>query len=252
VNFALILEALKFYKVKNARAIQIWFVLLYGINLLFYILPIGERTVGTIFSDLLNSANGAAPTLPVMTDARWISLGFLLAISLVNSFFTMLYATLYTGEREGLKPSQCLLRSLAAVPPIILLGLMVVVPAVLSACLIFIPLVVFGLMMYFLPLNLALDRKKLGEAIQHSILATQGFKLMIFVQVVLISLLVSLPRTLIMNLLGSGSILAAGIIASFFAAAQAFMEGRLMGMLYLIIVRKVVPVVPSKPKDEAQ
>jgi hypothetical protein len=251
VNFSIILESLKFYKLKNDRLIQIWFILLYVLNLLVYVLPIGDNDFSRYFDMLAKILEeGSLPAgfaLP-FTTGNLVFLGMTLLITLFNAFCTLAYAALYISEFDGLRPAQVVQQSLAALPRLILFGLLILVPAIMTACLAFIPLIVFGVMMYFLPLYLILDKHKLAESMHQSFLSTRNRKIFIFAQAALISFVISVPRNLILNFFPD-AVIPMAIIASFFAVLQTFIQGRLMGILYLVIVKKAPLVLPSKPKD---
>ncbi len=256
MNFLIILESLKFYKVRHERTVQIWFLLLYGLNMLPYILPIGDRDFSLYLSAVEDLLAGKLPAqglnvLQLLTPGNWLLLGLSVLAGLINGFFTLMYATLYVGENDDMKPRQSFTRSLAAIPRLILLALLLAVPAVLSACLAFLPLVVFVVMMYFLPLNLTINRQPLAESMHQSYLGTQRQKIFIFVQVVLVSLLITLPQNIIEAVTPDGY-LPYLFITTFFTILRAFVQGRLMGILYLFLVKKVPVVIPSKPNGQKQ
>jgi len=254
VNLAIILDSLKFYKLRHDKAVQFWFILLYALNILLYILPVGDRDFSRYFSAAQEIMNGNMPKtldLSIISPGNWIFLGISLLMQLVNAYFSLLYATLFVGERDAMKPRQAFKLSLGASGRLLLLGLLLVVPATLSACLFFIPVLVFAMMMYFLPLNLALNKQPLTEAMHQSFVATQRQKLLIFIQIVLASVIISLPRDLILALFPSYGIPYI-LASSFFTVLSVFILGRMMGNLYLFIVKKVPIVIPSKSSGHDQ
>jgi hypothetical protein len=250
VNLGLILESLKFYKLKNARSIQIWFVLLYALNIVVYVVAAGNASITQYLdklSGLLSNSTFSLADLATLTPppAIWMVIGLTLLISLINGFFSLIYATLYVGELSGMTAGQSVRRCLAALPKLILFGLMIAVPAILSSCLAFLPLIFFGIMMYFLPLQMTLEKASLAEAVQGSASVTHGRRLFIFAQVFLIALLTSLPQNLILGFLPAG-ILPQGFITAFFMVLRALIMGRMMGMLYLVIVKQATIIVSHK------
>lgn len=251
MNFVIILEALKFYKSRSARTIQVWFVLLYGINILPFILPFVDLNFDAYAQALGDLMKGSLPDgglTQIMTRGNWIFLGLMVLTSLISSFFTLMYAVGVVSETDAEQPQHILRRSLASLPRLLLFGLLMAVPAILSSCLAFIPLIVFGVMMYFLPLNLALDKLTLTEAMQRSFESTKQRRFFIFLQIVLLSLLISLPETLVESLV-PGETLPYAFVSTFFVVLRALVQGRLMGILYLLIVKKVQFVLPSKTTD---
>lgn len=248
MNLAIILEALKFYKLKNAKTIQIWFVLLYALNILVFVLPNSD----TDFSAFLRAQDSMLATLTfdqsailLLTPGNWFFLGMSFFMQLLGAFFSLMYATLYVGEFDSMSPRQAFIRSLSTVPKMLILAVLILIPAIVSAFLFFIPLVVFAIMIYFLPLMLSLDKQPLFKAIQQSFADTRGKRLFIFAQVFLLSMFISLPGGLILDVIPGGRISYA-IVSVFFGVLATFMQGRMMGILYLILVKKVQFVIPSK------
>jgi hypothetical protein len=251
VSFSILLESLKFYKMKNDRVVQIGFVFVYAVNLLIYVLPVGDSDFSAYYDMLTAVVETGAFPQPFAFPLTAANLTYLVAnllLSLFNLLMAFTYAALYVGEFAGQEPGQVFLLAAKALPRLLLLIFLLAVPALLSACLAFVPLIIFGTMMYFLPLLLITERSGLSAALAGSYAATRGRKLLIFSQVVLISFAISVPQNLILSFL-SGAVLPIGIIASFFAVLQSFVQGRLMGILYLLIVKKAPLVLPSKPNE---
>jgi hypothetical protein len=99
-------------------------------------------------------------------------------------------------------------------------------------------------MMYFLPLNLSLTKKQLLPAMQASYLATKKKKLFIFFRVLLLTFIIQLPQNMIQNLRLTAWPFYA--LSTFFTVLQTFVHGRLMGILYLFLVKNIPIVLPSK------
>lgn len=245
-----LIEAFKIHKLRHERRIQLWFLLLYGIHLLVLLLPIGDQNFDALLSayETILSGNGVPPPVwDVLTPGNWLYLGLLALTYLISAFFAFLYAVLFVSERDPQAQESAVFRlTLKALPPLILLGLILAIPAFLSALLLFLPLIIFAFMMYFLPLNLALGHQPLGQAMRSSFKQTRGKRLSLFFKVFLLSFLLSIPQSLVVPL-ASGSQVSYAILNSFFVVLQAFMQGRLMGILYLQLVKKQPVVIPSKP-----
>lgn len=251
MTLLLLLESLKFYKVRHERTIQIWFVLLYALNVLVFLIPAGDRDFSRLFAVMDEMMNGRLPTVPawdLLSPGNFLVLGISLAASLITIFFGWMYAVLMVGEADAMTPGQVFSRCLKALPALVLFAVLLLVPAMLSVLLAFIPLLIFLLMMYFLPLNLTIQKQNLVQAIQASYEATSHKKFMIFLQVVLLSFIISLPQNLILNLAPIGG-LPYVLIMSFFIVLRALVFGRLMGLLYLFMVKKVPIVIKKKDKQ---
>lgn len=251
MNLTIILEALKFYKLKNAKSIQLWFVLLYGLNILVFVLPFGDTDFSAYYralDSMLATLTFDQSAILLLTPGNWFVLGMSLFMQLVGAFFSLMYATLYVGELESMEPREAFTRSLAIVPKLLLLALLLLIPAIFSAFLFFIPLIVFAVMIYFMPLLLSLNKQPLLKAIQQSFADTKGKRLFIFAQVFLLSMFISLPSGLILDMIAGGPISYA-VVSVFFSVLATFMQARMMGILYLILVKKVQFVIPSKPNS---
>jgi hypothetical protein len=248
VNFAIILESLKFYKLKHERSVQVWFVLLYALNMLVYVVPFADTDFSAYYLALDNLFQGTVikPIYLTLTPGNWFVLGMIVLLALIGAFFSLLYAALYVGEHEATGPRQALAGCLAALPRLLLLGLLLIVPAILSACLLFVPLIIFAIMMYFVPLGLVLDKRPLAETMHKSFNDTRKQRLFIFAQIFLLSAIISLPRSIILSIVPASQ-LSYAIAATFFTVLQALMQGRMMGVLYLVLVKKVQFVIPSRP-----
>ena len=156
-----------------------------------------------------------------------------------------MYATLYVGQSAGITPREAVAGCLAALPRLLFLLIGLIIPAIVSACFFFLPLMFFAVIMYFLPLNLSLSRRSLPDAMQKSFTDTTRLRLYIFVQIMILSLIISLPRSIILGIIPAG-IVPFVIVATFFSVLQVFVQSRLMGILYRVLVNKEQNVLPSK------
>ncbi len=246
MTLLILFESLKIHKLRHERTIQLWFVLLYVINLLPLVLPVGDKDfTGLVLAldEMLAGRLPARPAWELLSPGNWLVLGLMLLTTLITLFFSLLYATLFVGEREGMTPATAFKSSGRAFFWLVLLGLVLFLPAMLSAFLAFIPLLIFVFMMYFLPLYLSLTKKQLLPAMQASYEATKKKKIYIFFRILLLSFIVQLPQNLIQNLgLSAWPYYA---LTTFFVCLQAFVQGRLMGILYLFIVKNIPIVLPS-------
>ncbi|MEA4890248.1 MAG: hypothetical protein VB070_12370 [Clostridiaceae bacterium] len=252
MNFRIILEAMKFYKIRRERVIQIWFILLYAINLLVFVLPIGDRDFSRLFDAFTTLTSGdlnVQPAWELLTPGNWLLIGLSFLVSLITLFFSYLYAVYFIGEQDDMTPGQAVVRCLRKIPAMLAVCVVLLLPALMSACFAFIPLIIFLFMMYFLPLDLALENRPLLESIRYSYEMTRHKKLIILVEVALLSLAVTIPQNIILNLISGYDILYYAL-ASFFVVIRAFMQGRMMGILYLFLVKKVPDVIPSKPNEQ--
>lgn len=249
MSLIILLESIKIHKVRHERTIQVWFVFLYLVNILPLVLPVGDKDFSALYEAVSAMAGGdlssAAPAWELLTPGNWLTLGLMLLAQLITVYVSFMYATLIVGEKEGMTPAQSVIRCLKALPRLLLFVALVAVPAIMSACLAFIPLLFFVFMMYFFPLNLVFENDNIMMAAQASYNMTRGKRLSIFFKVIILSFLFSLPQSVISSVVRAP--LAYYALNTFFVVLAALVQARLMGILYLYLVKKVPFVVPSKP-----
>lgn len=250
MNLHITFEALKFYKLKSERTIQRWFILLYLVNVSIWFLPFADHDFTALFQAVNQIAEGQSAVLS-LTSGNWVFIGLTLLVQLFNMFFIFSYAALFIAERSKDNNPIRLDQYAHAWPRLILLLILLIVPAMLTAFLFMIPLLVFVVMMYFMPLNLILDKSSLTEAMQASFRQTRGARLMIFIQVLFLSILLSFPESLILGFF-SESLWASVLIQSFFRVFMVLTQGRMMGIFYFYIVKKDPIVITSNPNDQSR
>ena len=239
MTLLVLIEALKIHKLKEERRIQWWFIGLYIVNVLPFVLPVGDRDFSALFSAydaLIAGKIGPEAVWTYITADHWLHLGLVMGAQLVTAFFAWMYAVLYIGEQEKPGGGSVIANCLKSLPRLLVLFAVAAIPAMMSAFFLFIPVIVFGLMMYLLPLKLAFEQKPLMPAIKESMEQTRGRKLSIFGRVVVLSFLVSIPQSILVQL-AAGNELAYAMINSFFVVIQALAQGRLMGIIYKDLVR---------------
>ncbi|MDD2533715.1 MAG: hypothetical protein PHC86_03335 [Eubacteriales bacterium] len=247
MNLLLTLESMKFYKIKHERFIQVAFVLLYLINLAPFLLPIGDPDFSvymTAFEKLLTDPAGP---IPMPSVGNLIMMGMVIVASAINLLVTIAYAALMVGEHAQMSGKLILKAFLKGLPQLLLLTVLMIVPLLLSSLLLMIPVLYFVSNFYLLPLLLLSDGNKLTDAMQNSIKMTKGFKIMILLQMFFLSIFLSLPESLILSFLPV-SFITSVLIPQFFIVLQTFSQGRLMGIYYLFLVKKVPVMIPSKPQ----
>ena len=247
MKFIILLESFKIHKLRHEKTVQLWFVLLYLVNLMPLVLPIGDKDFSALavaLDKMLGGDFSVAPAWTLFTPGNWLVLGLMMLASLTTLFFSLLYATLYVGEKTDNKPSDAFRDCLWALPRLVLLAMLLLLPAMMSVMFAFIPLIIFAFMMYFLPLMLSIERRPLLPAMQASYEATKRQKLSIFFKVLILSFMLQLPQNLVQGLVRSA--LPYYALITFFVVLQALVHGRLMGILYLHLVKKAPFVVTSR------
>ncbi|NCA97745.1 MAG: hypothetical protein EOM08_00230 [Clostridia bacterium] len=247
MNLILTLEALKFYKIKHERLVQIAFVFLYLVNIAPYVLPVGDMDFSGFFYAAEQFMQDPSQTLPLLSAGNLISIGLIVLTGLVDLMAALAYAALMAGEHSGYSGKIILVRLIKGLPALVLTLLLLLVPVILSSFLFMIPAMILVTNLYILPVLLLSENRKLSEALQATIQLTKGFKMMILLQMFFLSILLSLPESLVLGFLPQ-TLLTSILVPQFFVVLQAFAQGRLLGMFYLYLVKKVPVVIPSKPQ----
>ncbi len=247
MNLILTFESIKFYKVKHERLVQLTFVLLYLINIAPYFLPIGDPDFSTYFAAVEGLLTNPSGTLPMPSSGNLITIGFVVAVSIINLLVTFGYASLMVGEQQKRTGNEIINAFLNGFPRLFLFALLMAIPLLLSSLLLMIPVLYFIANLYVLPTLLLSDRQKLVPALQSSVLVTKGFRIAILLQMFFLSIFLSLPESLILSFMPA-SVITSVLIPQFFVVLQTFAQGRLMGAFHLFLVKKVPLMIPSKPQ----
>lgn len=247
MNLILIFESIKFYKVKHERLVQVAFVLLYFINIAPYYIPIGNPDFSAYFSAVEELLTNPGGPLPMPSAENLITLGLVLLVSLINLFVTFGYAALMAGEQQKKTGKQILIAFITGLPRLAGFLALMAIPLAMSSLLLMLPVLFFITNLYVLPTLLLSDRQKLMPALHASVDATKGYKMAILLQIFFLSIILSLPETLILNFVPDSNVTAV-LIPQFFIVLQAFAQGRLMGAFHLFLVKKVPVMIPSKPQ----
>lgn len=248
MNLIITLEALKFYKLKAERVVQVLFITLVAINAGIWFLPFCDYDFTPVYTALEDIVAGRMVAVE-LTKGNWIFLGLMLFSQLINLLAVFFYAALFASEKlpsVSIKPLKMIGHAL---PRLLLLFALMIVPAMMSMLMLMIPVIVFAFMMYFLPINLFLHKQNIAYAMHKSYEQTKGFRLIIFFQVFFLSMLLTFPETILINML-AGNIIATVMIQSFFSVFLALSQGRLMGIYYLYLVKKDPLVVPSITSED--
>ncbi len=245
MSFILALEALKFYKLKQERLVQILFLLCFGLNALSILFPLGD----TDFSNLSawmnryltlapNADQGMISYPPALSGGNLLFLASQIAVMILNLFFSYFYAAAYSAERDGLPAMKGVLTMFRSLPKQLLLLFLLIIPAFFSMFMLLIPLIVGSMMILFVPLLIAERRQKIGDAINSSYQLTKNRKFYIFFSFVLIGMFVSVIESICRAIAGSNQ-LTWILLASLIAAVSAMMRGRLIGLTYVFFAKQL-------------
>ncbi len=249
----LLVDSLKFYKLRREWAVRVLFLLCLLVNLPPFLLPRGRGLTGLADATLDTTASilVAAQKLVVQfdgADALW------LAASLVAPVLSMLiavfYATLYVDELKGLVGSRPVLRTLRRLPRLALMYVLVEILVLAGGTLFFLPSVILVFAIALAPLYVTDGGRGVTEALLESAKRTNRYKMRIAFLDLTLVMGMNLPATLVALpfMAGDTTGAATGVISAFFSALSWLMLGRLHGKLYHLLVCQVDDVIPSTEK----
>lgn len=245
MSFIIAIEALKFYKLKQEKLVQILFLLCFGLNVLSILYPLGDTNFNNLsiwmnrsltFAPGESSASLSYP--PALSTGNLIFLGTQMIVLLLNLFFSYFYAAAYSAERDGLPAMKGIMSMFRSLPRQLLLLLLLIVPAFFSIFMLMIPLIIGSMMIIFTPLLIAERRLKISEAISHSYQMSKRRKLYMFFSFILIGMFVSIIESVSRMIAGQNQ-LAWILLASLISAMAALMRGRLIGLCYVFFAKQL-------------
>jgi hypothetical protein len=228
----LVFEALKIDKIPQRSRARLWFVLLLGFAAaLFYTAPadVAMELFRTQIHAFLES-KGPFPLPP----PEWFSMLWRnVALVVVALFFIILYAVHWlTAQSDASSDANAATRrALKAFPRCFVFALAMVFPYLLSLPIMQLPFYVLASMFSMVFMLVAMDQKRLPEAMGESASMTYGMKFFIFISFVMLRALMRLGSNLLL-LPFSKSVSVGSLVRGFFYALQTLAYGRLLGILY--------------------
>lgn len=245
MSFILAVEALKFYKLKQERLVQLLFLLCFALNATSILFPVGDTDFHNLqawVSRSLELDNTTSSNLisyaPALSGGNLLFLASQAVLLLLNLLFSYFYAAAYSAERDGLPAIKGIKSMFRSLPKLLLYVLLLIVPAFFSLFFLLVPLIIGSLVLLFVPLFIAERKIKLSSAISYSYLLTKHRKVHLFFSFFLISMFVSLIEQFGRMISGSNN-LTWILLASLISALAAMMRGRLIGLCYVFFTKKL-------------
>lgn len=241
----IVLDSLKFYKLKNENTARILFVLVYAVFLAFYMFPVGVPVDIEAFTNALMDQSAAS--LPTLSGSNILNFASQIVLTLVTAFFSLIYANCHVMESEGFPDKKAVMSMIRAIPKLAGFLLLMLVPVVVSSVFAFIPLIYLFYALFFSPMLIIEGKRGIVESIMESFKSTKGIKLSIFISQIMLYFLMNLPITLFNTAfyyIGNSGTLAEYLVMSFLRAAYVLMGGRLIGNFYILAIKN-----PGKLKN---
>ncbi len=247
----LALDCLKFYKLKSEWAARSLFIILYIMFMVFVSFPIGSIPDEAELFKLIQTRDLAG--LSAITSENIYYAVSLLIFTLITSFFSVMYATIFVAEKEGFPAKKGITGSIRKLPSLALFVLALLVPSLISVIFVFIPLIFMYFSLFLAPVMITEGKMGIFAAMSESMRATHGYKLNIFITRLIISFAVSIPMSIFEMVFlfnGQTGSFASNLVISFFQAARVLIMGRLIGNFYLIAVKNKKDVLRVPVSDE--
>lgn len=234
----IVLDSLRFYKLKNENTARILFLIIYAIFLGFYIFPLGEPIDSDAITKILQGST--AFNISLISPANIIYYSSQFGIYLITSFIGLLYAASHVMEAEGFPNRKAIIAAFRGLPKLIGFLLLMIIPLALSSLLAFLPFIFLFYALFFTPLLIIEGKNGIIKAVAESFRSTKGIRFSIFITQMIIYFLMSIPISLFSSAfiyVGYDATLAEFLILSFLRAAYVLMGGRLAGNFYLLAVK---------------
>jgi len=234
----IVLDSLKFYKLKNENTARILFLIVYALFLGFYIFPIGVPVDVEAIATML--MDNTAAKISVLSGANILNFISQIVLILLTACFSLLYANCYVMQSEGFPNKKAILSAIRSIPKLFGFLIVMLLPVVISSLFAFIPLIYLFYALFFSPMMIIEGKKGIIESIRESYKATKGIKLSIFISQMLLYFLMNLPITLFSTAffyIGNNDTLAEYLVMSFLRAAYVLMGGRLIGNFYILAIK---------------
>jgi hypothetical protein len=252
-GLTLLVDALKFYKLRREWAVRVLFLLCLLVNLPPVLLPLGKG-----LQAFFSTPFGTVETLLLQTralvlqfdgsDALWLSATLIAPV--LSMLIAVFYATLYVDELKGLVGGRPVLRTLRRLPRLALLYILVEILVMAGGMLFFLPSVILVFAIALAPLYVTDGGRGVVESLLESARRTNRYKMRIAFLDLTLVMGMNLPTTLVALpfMAGDTTGAATGVISAFFSALSWLMLGRLHGKLYHLLVCQADDVIPSTEK----
>ncbi len=243
MSFILAIEALRFYKLKQERLVQVLFLICFAINALSLLFPLGDTNFNALNAwldrQLQFATNGQSHLIsypPALSSGNLIFLASQIVVLILNLFFSYFYAAAYSAERDGLPAMKGISSMFRSMPKQLLLLLLLLIPAFFSMFFLLIPLVIGAMMLVFTPLLIAERKETIADALRASTILTKHRRFYLFFSFVLITMFTSLLENIFTAISASNS-LALVLLVSLVSAISALIRGRLIGICYVFFAK---------------
>ncbi len=244
-------EALKFYKLKSERLVQVLFLLVLGINLFAALQPFGDNDFSGFFRSvdelLLAVRMGRSPDWSdlYLTSGNLITLAIQGLALLFNLLLLLLYAGAYSAERIGAAGSKGAVAMLKAWPKCLVVILLLALVAGMTSFLMFIPFAVLASGFSFSFFFFSEKKLSLGAGLSRSWRATMRRKLIITLNVISVRFILSFLSNLLLALFApwQGARL---WLLPLITTVTVLICGRLLGLMYVFFTRQTFTLGQGK------
>ena len=248
MSLTFMIEALKFNKLKSRNTIKYIFLIVFLLNSLFLLFPLGDKDLSPFINWVYNNGNLFNETRYLLPDANansilsWGNIIYLssqLVMKLLNLAFVFLYGAIALGDYIGKPSSESIKTYLKKIPQILLFLALLIVPFVSGAFLFMLPFYIILTKLVFSMFYVYEDKEKLSTALSESFYQTKGITFSLVWSLIILEFVLSLIRNLL-ALLVPANIVGYSLITAFSTAISIFVIGRLF-TLYYIYYAKINP-----------
>lgn len=244
MSLAFLTEAMKFYKLKSNRAIQVLFIAVFLLNAFMLIVPMGDSDLSPFFTWLtqqqLDTGENFLRTSPHIEPVLSVgNLLYLLKDVLINSInlsFIYLYGSIMLGDYLEKDVKDAVKTYFKKLPLILLFALLLVIPYFVSISFLLIPYYVLLVRVAFTPYYELEGKHKITKAFSESWYQTSGITLTMVVSIFFQQLLVNMISTLVSIFMAPAAI-STVMLTALINTLNAIITGRLFTLYYIYFVK---------------
>ncbi len=246
MNFLTLLvgHSMAIHRLKKAWVAQVLFLIALSFPLAFFLIQPGDSNFSAFYQYIAKQWSVIQQgQMPVEMPSNLLSLGNLIYLAcyvgvvLLQSLMALLYAGAFVGERTGLQASKGVLRVGIGLFKTLVSTILLILPcAFLSTLLWGIPVFVLLTGLSLIPLLYGFKSLGIFEGWRWSWRLTRTYKFSIFVLFAILYLAYNLASLLVRVVLPETM---SPIVQMFFQAFYALSSGRLLGYVYLLILKEM-------------
>lgn len=241
MSLTFMIEALKFHKLKSNNTIKYIFIVVFVLNSLFLLFPLGDKDLSPFINWVYNSGNLFNESKYLLPDPNggsilsWGNVIFLvsqLLIKLLNFAFVFFYGCIALGDYLNKPSSESVKIYFKKLPQLLLFLALLIVPFLSGALLLMLPFYIILTKLVFSMFYVYEEKEKLSTALSESFYQTKGVTFSLVWALIILEFVLSLIRNLLALIVPDNPV-GYSLITAFSTAISVFVIGRLFSLYYI-------------------